>query len=463
MNKTKTILLALSSLSFLAGCGEKEPEIPELDPAEQVFSDAKVYFEAGSDDNLSVKVDVRGEITAVSCGRSKAEAGEYSYKDGVLTLSGNFLKGITAGEKDIRISADKTASIQALVCTKVIETAEDFQNINEDLDGTYVLANDIDLSSIPNFEPLGRYVSEEDPTNHYFHGILEGNGHSVKNGNVYWSDDVGSNLNVYNSTGTRFKDPAHANGDNIGLFQIIGSAGEVRNVNFSNIKVRGRTIVGVIAGNLAGTVYNCTIDSSCKVEMGTHFYDDDCNMGGAFGIVGGSGNAYNIVSNLTSQTLGGYGNSGEQAGVYVDYDDKYKTETGGNGWDHVDGPSCNWWKFCGVDKKDGQVKDSNGAPSNGQYAFVGKCWGKISNCVAQSFKYAPMNAISSRDIHFGQTHLGANKPTSGESDMGTLENCKLLSLDDMKKASSYEGFDTSVWSISEGKLPTLLEQYSFLA
>ena len=107
--------------------------------------------------------------------------------------------------------------------------------------------------------------------------------------------------------------------------------------------------------------------------------------------------------------------------------------------------------------------DSNGAPSNGQYAFVGKCWGKVSNCVAQSFKYAPMNATSSRDIYFGQTHIGSNKPTSGETNMGALENCKMLSLDDMKKASSYEGFDTSVWNIADGKLPTLIEQYSFLA
>ena len=463
MNQKKTILLALSSLFLLSGCGDGGNQLPPLDPAENVFDNGKVYFEVRSEENVSVKVEIKGDISSVSCGRSKAEAGQYSYQDGVLTLGGEFLKSITAGEKDIRVSASKSVSIPSLVCTKVIKTAEDFQNINEDLDGTYVLGNDIDLSSIPNFEPLGRYVSEEDTSNHYFHGILEGNGHTVKNGNVYWSDDVGSNLSVYNGTGTHFNDIGHKNGDNIGLFQIIGSAGEVRNVNFSNIKVRGRTIVGVIAGNLAGTVYNCTIDSSCKVEMGTHFYDDDCNMGGAFGIVGGSGNAYNIVSNLTSETLGGYGNGAEQAGVYVDYDDKYKSESGGNGWDHVDGPTCNWWKFCGVDKENGKVMDSNGAPSNGQYAFVGKCWGKVSNCVAQSFKYAPMNATSSRDIYFGQTHIGSNKPTSGETNMGTLENCKMLSLDDMKKASSYEGFDTSVWNIADGKLPTLIEQYSFLA
>ena len=462
MNKFSKTIFALSSLALISSCGDSSPSAPSLTPAERVFASGKVYFQAGTEENLSASIELSGSIASISCGRSKAEAGEYSYADGILTLAGSFLKDISAGEKDIRIVTDAgTKTLSALSATKIITTAQEFQDINSDLDGTYVLGQDIDLSSIPNFEPLGRYVSEEDTSNHYFHGILEGNGHTVKNAKVYWSDDVGNNLNVYNNTGTHFQDIAHKNGDNIGLFQIIGSAGVVRNVNFSNIKVRGRTIVGVIAGNLAGTVYNCTIDESCKAEMGTHFYDDDCNMGGAFGIVGASGYAYNVISSLTSLTLGGRGAGNDDLGVYCDYDDKYKTESGGNGWDHqTDNPDCNWWKFCGVDKEDGKVLDSNGAPSNGQYAFVGKCWGKVSHCVARSFTYAPMNG-SSRSIYFGQTHKGENKPTSGESDMGELEDCKLLGASEMKDPAQYEAFSSEEWKIESGSIPTLIPAYTF--
>lgn len=476
MNKFAKVLFAFSSAALLLGCNQTGGDNSaasengggnqggDLTPSASVFATNKIYFQAKEEKNVSVQIEIKGNITSISCGRSKAKEGEYAYKDGVLTLSGSFLKEISAGEKDIRIATSSgNLTLSALCADKIITTAEEFQNINDNLDGTYVLGNDIDLSSIDNFEPLGRYVSEEDTSNHYFHGILEGNGHTVKNAKVYWSDDVGSNLNVYNNSGTTFKDAAHKNGDNIGLFQIIGSAGEVRNVNFSNIKVRGRTIVGVIAGNLAGTVYNCTIDSECKAEMGTHFYDDDCNMGGAFGIVGGSGNVYNVVSSVSSLTLGGRGAGNDDLGVYIDYDDKYKTEDGGNGWDHQTGnPDCNWWKFCGVDKGDGQVMDSNGAPSNGEYAFVGKCWGKVSNCVAKAFNYAPMNGAS-RAIYFGQTHIGKNKPTSGEDNMGALENCKLLSDEQMKDPSQYETFPQEAWNFEQGKLPSLKNQYSFVA
>ena len=117
MNQKKTILLALSSLFLLSGCGDGGNQLPPLDPAENVFDNGKVYFEAGSEENVSVKVEIKGDISSVSCGRSKAEAGQYSYQDGVLTLGREFLKSITAGEKDIRVSASKSVSIPSLVCT----------------------------------------------------------------------------------------------------------------------------------------------------------------------------------------------------------------------------------------------------------------------------------------------------------------------------------------------------------
>jgi hypothetical protein len=145
--------------------------------------------------------------------------------------------------------------VSALVCTKVITTADEFQAINTDattLQGTYVLGNDIDLSTIDELRTLRLVHHRNSTKNAYFHGILEGNGHTIKNATCYYADTTASNYNVYNNGTYKFTHEGHMNGDNIGLFQTIGSSGVVRDCNFSNIKVRGRTIVGVIAGNVHG-------------------------------------------------------------------------------------------------------------------------------------------------------------------------------------------------------------------
>jgi hypothetical protein len=488
--KLGLIILAAATLS-LAACGGNTPASSQggsgtpttsttsagsVTPAGKVFAGSNIYFTAGASENVSLKVEISGDITSITCGRAKAEAGQYSYADGVLTLGGAFLSQIPVGEKSIVVVASKTVKVAALACTKVITTADEFQAINTDattLQGTYVLGNDIDLSTIDNFEPLGWYITETSTKNAYFHGILEGNGHTIKNATCYYADSIGTNYNVYADNGTyKFTHEGHINGDNIGLFQTIGSAGIVRDCKFSNIKVRGRTIVGVIAGNVMGTVENCFIDSSCSVEMGTHYYDDDCNCGGAFGIVAGSGVVRNVISQVNSLTVGATaattvnGVAIEKPGIFLDWNDDYKGKTG-NGWDHGS-PATNdnpWWKQCAVDKVTADkstIKDSNGSPTCGEYAFVGKCWGTVENCVARKFQITPMDGTS-RDVFFGQTHLAANKPASGDSDLGALTNDLLLASADMKLAKNYSSFDTSIWSIVDGTLPSLIGQYAYVA
>ncbi|MCI1244574.1 MAG: hypothetical protein LKG11_01255 [Bacilli bacterium] len=441
-------------------------------PSAQVFKDNKAYYDTSADAyDISVETGLTGEVTSVKVGRSEASADQYSFDgNGVLTLSGSFLSSLNAGEKEVSLVAGgKKATVDLFMATKVIKTADEFQAINDNLTGYYVLGNDIDLSSIQNFEPLGKYWSETDTNNAYFHGILEGNGHSIKNANVLYSDSAATNYNVYSNSGNyKFDLSCHSAGDNIGLFQIIGSSGVVRDCNFKNIKVRGRTICGVIAGNCSGTVYNCHIDSSCSVEMGTHFYDDDCNMGGAFGIVAGTGNVHNVVSEVTNLRLGASGSSTvngvsvEKAGIYLDWNDDYIGQIG-NGWDHGEGTDNPWWKFCAVDKVNSSnaiYTDSNGSATNGEYAFVGKCWGSVNDCVAKAFNVTPMDG-SARAVYFGQTHLGVNKPTSGESDLGSLKDDVLLDSSGLKTASNYANFDNGVWNIEDGSVPSLNAYYEF--
>ncbi len=469
MKNKKTAIFGLAALSLaaLASCGTSGPA-----EADTIFENARFYYDTSVEEayNISVDIGTDAEVTALASGRYSAEEGQYINRDGILTISGEFLSTLTAGEKTITVTTeDGRVSVDAYLVNKIITTAEDFQNINEQLDGYYILGNDIDLSSIKNFEPLGYYYSETDSRNEYFHGILDGNGYTVRNATVHYSDNVATNYNVYTETGsTMFESDAHKAGDNIGLFQIIGSAGVVRNIGFDNISVMGRTIVGALAGNVQGQVYNVYMGSGCEVQMSTHFYDDDCNMGGVFGIVASGASVYNVISEVTDVSIGAKSDTSQSyngtsieiaAGCYLDFDDDYSGITTGNGWDHpaassedVDAP---WWRFASSDKDD--TTDSNGSPTNGVYAFVGKSWGTVSNCVAKSFNISPMNGTA-RAVNFGQTHLAANKSDSGDTDLGSIENCTLTS--DLTDASLYSSFDTDYWTIEDGSVPTLNTIYT---
>lgn len=464
--KKGTLLVALgliTTLLSITGCKNDENKLA-LQAGETIFNDKIIYDRSTETPyNVGVKLSLDDgvKVTGVKLGRIEAEKEQFNYKDGVLILGGEFLSKLSTQEKDfvVSLSNDKTVKVPSIIATKVIKTAAEFQAINDNLTGIYVLGNDIDLSSISNFEPLGWYYSETDTSNSYFHGILEGNGYSIKNAKVWYNSTAENNSLVYNGAGL-FQNPAHSNGDNIGLFQVIGSSGIVRNVTFDNISVRGRTICGVIAGNVMGTVENCLIRENCIVEGGTHFYDDDCNIGGAFGIVAGSGNVINTVS-LTAKV--------SFPEVFIDNDDTYVGKIG-NGWDHTNEPGNTdyTWKYANVDKPlmnyadDGSVndtgskaKDSNNSFTNGIYSFAGKTWGSITNCYSISWKQTPYEG-SARNVYFSQTHVGANKPGSGSENMGTLTSCSALPAEDLKNPDLYSGYDKNVWSLEQGVYPKLI-------
>ena len=437
---------------------------------------ASLYYDLSEETyNVNLVLDKEGSVTSIKFGRVEADKKQFGYNSGILTVAGEVFAKQSSGEKDMVVTFKDGSSVRVttLICDKVIKTAQDLQDISKNLDGTYVLANDIDCSSIANFEPLGRYVTETDTSNHYFHGILEGNGYSIKNLKAYYSSNPAhatstgtyvSNFDVYDDD-PMFKESSHIPGDNIGVFQTIGSSGIVRNIVFDNVRVRGRTIVGVIAGNNMGLVENCLIKENCRAEMNTHFYDNDCNVGAAFGIVAGSGRVYNCVS-LTSKV--------SISEIFTDWDTTYSGKTG-NGWDHVatEGNTDCWWHYCGVDRErqiypedqnenpvsSGEKEiDSNGKHTNGVYAFVGKCWGEVNNSLALKFSqhiFVSEGSYEDRDVEFGQTHKGENKPWSGGTDLGQITNCSTLSLSQLQVASNYTGFDSSVWNIVDGNLPTL--------
>ena len=126
-----------------------------------------------------------------------------------------------------------------------IYTAEDLNNIRNDLSGKYILMNDIDLSSIDNWQSIGTIKTIDadlKPYGESFTGILDGNGHTIKN---------------LKSTQQ-------------GLFACIDHA-EIKNLNIENIQIECKTdlpdedegLTGP-AGGVAGAATNSKI-TNCKV------------------------------------------------------------------------------------------------------------------------------------------------------------------------------------------------------
>lgn len=125
----------------------------------------------------------------------------------------------------------------------VINTAQDLQNINQNLSATYVLAKDLDLSNV-SFTPIGS-------SKQAFVGSLEGNHHSINH----------LTLNL-------------ANQDNIGLFANIGSTGSVSDLGVTNAAINGHNNVAIVAGSNGGMISNVYVSGKVIGAM---------NVGGVVG------------------------------------------------------------------------------------------------------------------------------------------------------------------------------------
>ena len=67
-----------------------------------------------------------------------------------------------------------------------VRTAKDLDAIRYDLYGWYILENDIDLSAVTNWIPIGEYEGNYEFApgewwRHAFKGILDGNEHTIRN------------------------------------------------------------------------------------------------------------------------------------------------------------------------------------------------------------------------------------------------------------------------------------------
>lgn len=121
--------------------------------------------------------------------------------------------------------------------TIMISTPEELDAVRNNLDGNYMLANDIDMSNFYTFEPIGN------ETDGAFTGTFDGNGYSIKN--------LVLNYETYKY---------------VGLFGYLD--GSVSNVHLDNADVVGGRYVGGIAGyaDKKGSVTGCSASGQVHVQ-----------------------------------------------------------------------------------------------------------------------------------------------------------------------------------------------------
>jgi hypothetical protein len=144
------------------------------------------------------------------------------------------------------------STVQAVT---IITTAEDLQAVGDDLDGDYILGNDIDLTGFP-WEPISY---RNDGENISFTGTFDGADHII-NG-LTSIDSNGASDGKYKCAP---------------LIGVLGASGVVKNVGLTNVNVLSDWYVSALVGDCYGTVSRCYVKGGSVTIVGTEGRGGNC-------------------------------------------------------------------------------------------------------------------------------------------------------------------------------------------
>lgn len=160
-----------------------------------------------------------------------------------------------------------------------ITNADELAAIANDMYGTYVLMNDIDLSAYGNWTPIGKTLSSA------FHGKFDGQGHKISNMSVNQSFDSGTLLAPCYSVGL-FGVCDGAQIKNLFLENVNVSVSTTSGYSYDNSKIDsdGTVFAGAIAGYMRNdsVIYNCHISGSVEASAS----GEGCSPSVAGGLAG---------------------------------------------------------------------------------------------------------------------------------------------------------------------------------
>ncbi len=356
-----------------------------------------------------------------------------------------------------------------------IYTAEDLDNIRNDLSGKYILMNNIDLSSYENWNPIG---SEDNP----FTGELDGNGYVIKNfnlndeyvdGNIRYvglfgkisnatvkavlMEDISVNLIGDSDSKTVYAFGAAAGSASNSTINGCAVSGKINAEYFSRLRVCG----------IVGSTYFCTL-SNCA-----NYADIDIEISNSSTLLKVGGVAADLrYSPLTeSCNYGDITISGTDVlkngefyigGIYGDAADNFKNTTHdqnnyNRGTVSVDFSSPRTF-IGGIAGQSYSIVNSYNAgeiiyPNNFE-GLAGALAGNAFECNLAINMPQRMTNLYYTNEDMTDFSYGERPYVDEEHDI--FENIKYLAPEEMKKQESFVGFDfENVWVMEENGYPVL--------
>ena len=306
-------------------------------------------------------------------------------------------------------------SVSAFAQTQ-ISTEAQLKDIANDLNGHYVLTQNITLSD-DEWTPIGT------SSDHPFTGTLDGNGFTIKGltvGNGANNDSNNDKAFFGFTNGATVKNIAFTNAVVKGHNQAAIVVAQATSSTLSNIYVSGvvtgRDHVGTIAGDARGTTGNRTTITNCVSTAAA--LSTEHQGGGIAGWTNNSIFSYNIAYGAVTAPVNGAG------GITGMVDDNGNTE-------YINNISAAPY-----------IKGDNGKT----HGINGWCNTNCSNTDKDNLSWA------GTEYYPGGNKKEATKITDDSGIHG-----KVTSTEDLKKVATYTGlgFNTDTWALEEGKLPQL--------
>ncbi len=310
----------------------------------------------------------------------------------------------------------------------IVTNAEQLNEVRNNLSAYYELGNDIDLSGIDNWNPIGGAF---DP----FIGHFDGKGHTI--------------------SGLTVRDNISANG---GLFAAIGNSGVVQNLVLSVVDISISNLfadVGALAGKLEGKAVNIRVSGGTVAGMN--------NVGGLVGATS-SGAVVEASCANVQVTGGGLSYTGGLVGYLKEASVNVSCSAGevSEGW-YVGG-------LAGI-IEDSQINDSYATGSVSGWSSVGGLIGGIGFSAqspstlthvyaagkVEGFGLSLGGLIGQKYSEITLTSAYYDKDKTGQSDMEDYSGTP-LTHDEMGKETSFAGWDfDTIWHMDDRiGLPTFL-------
>ena len=296
-----------------------------------------------------------------------------------------------------------------------LTTCAQLQNIGSlGLNGDYVLANDINCSSIADFQPIGTFT-----------GTLDGQNHIISGFTI--DQFLGTNKAMFSSTnGAIIRNITFTGIDVDGYLNTAVIASSATNTIFSNISLSGTFRGDTPSGGIAAVMTNSVIIGSYSNLSMSTWSDAGQLVGRAL-----SGS---IIS--TSHSDGSLVSLGTQVGGLVGVNDSSTIRNSYSATSLVGGNSIAG--LVGV--------------NNGSTALIDKSYsvgsvGSIGSTGIGGLVGVQTNSATTTDSYWNTTTSGR-----GSSAGGTGKNTA-----QMQTQGTFVGWDfTNVWSISAGQYPALI-------